>query len=462
MAFKLKNIDRAIEWALRDAFIGAGYWPDERNFILTDDETGFNNAVVAMSPRVDVFGVGNYTDRGQLKTNNVIISRLPIENGSINFSNPFAYVLQPDSTYTKIKTPRSTSDISYRITLVAYDVETEREINEIIHSVFGNRESIFGMNDDLTNMTEEFWIFRTGSPVDLSGKDFIEKVYQFVVTDVILEAGTEILEEGIQPLLNADVVLNPNERDADVLYPDNALDILFQTSGVVDLFMEFVQPLSGWHKLEMARMYARETEGLALKNLKNGNDAINSGCAFSKFKGFFRNIDTDYINTLFNPSASESFKLTSYSYMVFVTEAPGIPLAEFFGLTDTVKNVSVLFQASNDIGIEVIANSGDVLSDVDLRVKANTLYTLTRRNRFVLELFEGDKIILSLEEQPTDIPDGIIFDLNIADETGSSIGTGTSGGIAFSAAGAGLRGSEIKELNIAIRRYLTRLGVITS
>lgn len=467
MSFQLKNIDRAIEWALKDAFIEAGYWPDQRTYDANNDLAGFKADLNARRankvPTVDVFGTGNYTDRGQLQANNVIIERKDMPKGSIGFAYPYQTVLQPNKTYSKFKTPEGTNNIGYEIRFVAFDVEMDRAINEIIKKVFDTRKFIYGINDDVSNMTEGFWIFESGTPIDISGKDFVERIYMYHASDVVIESGNNVVQANIPPLKTLyGPTMNPNKADADIAYPEAANDLVTQY-GVIDLFIQFVEELPGWKKLEMARMYAQETEELALKNLIHGPAAINSGCSFTPFKGYFRSVDNEYIDTNFSPSNSEAFSLTNFCYMVFVTEIPGTTtLMELFGLNDMDNVVSVLMRGSDGIGIEAKGNGDDLLSDSALRLKPNTLYTLNRRDRFSMQIFAGDVIIATLLEEPTFIPNGNIFDLNIGDQNGNPIGIGTVGGIAFSAAGPGLRGSEIRQLNIAIREYLTRLGVIVS
>lgn len=466
MSFQLKNIDRAIEWTLRDQCISENYWPDQRAYNLASDLAGFDADLATRrtnkTPTIDVFGVGNYTDRAQLRSDNVIIERRNLGNGSIGFAYPFETVLQSNNTYSRLKTPEGTSNIGYVIRFVCFDVAMDRAINELIKKCFESRKSIFGINDDMTNMNEQFWIFKGGDPVDISGKDFIERLYFFIVKDVVIDSGSNVIQSNISPVTTIYQEINPNKPDGDVAYPDAANDLIRQY-GVVDLFLQFVEALPGWQKLEMARMYAQESEARALKNLKHGADAINSGCSFTPFKGFYRSVDNEFIDTNFSPSNSDVFTLTNYCYMVFVTEVPGnTTLMELFGLNDQDNIISVLMRGSNAIGIEAKGNGDDLLSDSALRLKPNTLYTLNRRDRFSMQIFAGDVIIATLLEEPTFIPNGNIFDLNISDQNGNAIGTGTVGGLAFCAAGPGLRGSEIRQLNIAIREYLIRLGVIAS
>lgn len=486
MGLSLANIDRAFEWTLRDAVIKAGYWPDQRAFTLANDEDGFNTALAAMPITIDVFGVANFLDREKLKSNNIIVERHGLSPGSIGFSYPFEYVLQSDNTYDLLKTPDGSTDLAYRIRFVTFDVTMDRIINEIILSCFQTRKFIYGIKDDLTNTDEGFETFKNGDTVDLSGKDFIERICPFIVRDAIIGNG-EIIKTDIQPLKTTALpIMNPNLPDADVQYPESENDISVGSFTVVDNFIQMVEALAGWNKLEVARMYAQESEVLALKNLRGGVDAENSGCDFTEFKGFYRSNANDFIDTKFSPSTSETFGLTNYTYMVFVTEAPiNATLIEFFGLIDSVNNSSIFLKSGTPNGIQVKANSDDLIEASILKVKANTLYTIVRRNRFLLQIFEGDRIIIEMAStgntadvtiitvdddtitadddmilQPTFIPIGNIFDLNIADENGNAIGTANVGGLAFSAAGPGLRGIEIRELNIAIRRYLTKIGLL--
>lgn len=456
MSFLIKNIDHAIEWALRDEFVRRGLWPDQRAFMLANDEPGFQAALAALNPKVDIFGVGNFKDRSELKENNVIINREGPSKGVTGFAHPFRFELQPNKTFNKIQGAEGSVDFEYEIRFVADDVSLDRIITEAMLYVFRNRKYLFGMNDDLSNMTEGFWIEKLGQAVDLGGKDYIERVFQFAVRDVIIDQ--DIVVENIPMTTQIDVILNVPPIGSDVMNPETQYDVATITNGVGEYFLDRVQDLPAWKKFTVARLYANNSEANAIKNLRQrAHDAVNSGLTFTPFKGFNKTGVDQYLDTLVRPA---DLFLTNYSYVIFVTDAPAAGLLEFFGLVDTVQNTSFFFRSDQSaLGIQAKGNS-DVQLQLTWKVKANTMYTFTRKDRFQLEIWEGENMIGVLQSEPTLIPVGKVFDLNIANQSGVTVGSSNSGGLGFSAAGEGLRASEIKDLNSMVRFYFTKIGVI--
>lgn len=458
--FKIENIDRAIEWAIRDEIISRGYWPDQRAFITADDEAGYNAAIAALATRVDVFGVGNFKDREQLRINNIIIDREDITDGDIGYSQPFRFDLMPDKSFKKVRTAEGTSHIEYEIRFVCDDITLDRIINMVMIKAIGRRSFLHGMNDDLTNMEETFLIERNGPPVDMSAKDFIERVFRFMVKDVMLDED-EDEQLNIKPITEIVATRNvPSGSDFDVKYPEKEDDGSAFTIGVVDFFVGLVDNLPAWKKFEVARLYAQDTQVNALKNLKGGTViAVNSGLTFTPYKGFNKTLLAQYLDTQFTPGSSQHFRLTNYSYAIFVTDAPNTGVMELFGLTDLISTSSFLLRSDAASGIQAKGNS-DTQLQLTVKVKSNTLYVLNRRNINRFEIFEGHVLIGELEAPPTTVPAGRFAELNIFNQVAAAVGVSTSGGVGFSAIGAGLQGSEIKDLNAMIRFYFSKIGVI--
>jgi hypothetical protein len=457
MPFLFKNIDRAIEWCIRDEMIKRGLWPPQRTF-TTDAE--LQNALAAMQtanlPTVDVFGVGNFVDRSRLKKNNLIIGRSTPTAGETGFAYPYRFELTNAKSFDLIKGAEGSVNLEFEVRFVTFDVAMDRTINEALVRCMRNRKWLHGMNDDLSEMEESFLIQRVGDPIDISKKDYIERVYRYIVLDIVLDED-ETVETGVPPMRQIDAIINAAPHGSDVQYPENQNNVETVSSGAKEFFLDLVGGLSAWKKFTTARLYAQETQAGALKDLlQRVNDATNMGLTFTAYEGFKRTAIAQYIDTKFRP---DSGYLSSYSYAVFVTEAPGTGIMELFGLIDTVQASSFFIRNDSTSGIQAKGNS-DTQLQLTSKVKANTLYVLNRRNINQLEIFEGEDIIGTLEASPTIIPSGKVFDLNIANQAGAPVGVATAGGLAFSAAGEGLRGSDIKELNIILRFYMQKIGLI--
>lgn len=457
MPFKIEEIDRAIEWALRDEVIRKGYWPDQRAALagaITDAQ--WNILLDAMSIKIDVFGVGEFEDREQLKPNNIIIERESIYEGAIGYGHPFRFDLKTDNTFSKIKTADGTSNMEYEVRFVCDDVILDRVINMIMINTLSRNKYIYGIREDLTAMDEGFWIARNGNPVDVSGGNtYIERVYRFIVTDVLLDEETVISSVGIiKEIGMTRNVPTPANGEIDARFPEKEDDGNGFTVGVTDYFLSLVEGLSAWEKFQIARLYANDTQVNAVKNLKLGyDDAVNTSLIFTPYKGFVKS-GAGYLNTKFPPSI---LSLSSYSYAIFVTDAPQTGIAEYFGLID--GGSSFYLRVDNSTGIQVKANSNTQVQ-LDVKIKPNTLYVINRRNRFRFEIFEGESIIGELEADPTAIPAGNFAELGIFNQSGTSIGVGIEGGIGFSAIGSGLNGSEIRDLNTMLIAYFTKIGII--
>jgi hypothetical protein len=463
MPFKIENIDRAIEWAIRDEVIRVNGWPDERSFISSPNESAYNAAINAIpaKDRIDTFGVGNYKDREQLKMNNIIIEMEGIYDGNLGIGNPMEFELMPDKTYNKNDLGGGSSTLEYEVRFVCDNVALDRIINTIMLKALGKRKFIYGMNDDLTNMTDGFWVERNGNPVNLSGKNYIERLFRFIIRDVFIDE-CKVVETGISMVTEITSIQNiPGELNADIENPSDNDDVSSFVIGPLDYFKGQVQDLSCFNKWERANIYATNNQANALKNLVGYQACINSGLTFVPYKGFVKTNSIQYLNTNFYPSISSKITLTNFCYSIFVTDVPTTGLLELFGLKDVADSLGFYFTSSPSSGIKAKANSNNELASA-WELKANTLYSLNRKNRFQMEIYEAARLIAVLELEPTAIPSGKIAELNIFDESGAAIGTSAAGGVAFSAIGESLSISEIRELNAVLRLYLAKVGLIVS
>lgn len=463
MAFKIEQIDRAIEWTIMDEVIAKGYWPDKRAFITANDKDGYNAAIAAMSSKINVFGVGNFKDRKDLETNNIIIDRNNgLGDGTIGFSDPYRFELKANKKWKKIYSGEGSSNVEYEIRFVCDDITLDRALTMIMQEAIGQRKFLHGINEDLTEIEETFFIERNGPPGDVSDKDYLERVFRYIVKDVFIDVD-KIVEDDISPMTSMTPALNIDDPNGpDVQYPRDMNDVAENGMSVSDYFIGMMQEIQAWYKFLSVRLYANDTQPHALKDLINPGaaPAVNSGLTFTPFQGFAKTAGGQYLNNKFSPQDIDGFTLTNFSYSIFVTSIPDNGLMELFGLTDSGLGVSFYLKSDGTLGLNAKGNSNSLLSIPAIQVKENTLYTLNSRNRFQLELFEGSKIIAVLEIEPTAIPAGHFAELNIFNQADVPQGTSIAGGIGFSAIGKGLMGMEVKELNEVMRFFMTQVGVI--
>jgi hypothetical protein len=223
MVFKLEQIDRAIELAIRRVVIMLGYWPDQELF--EGDDAGFEEAkqaiVASGKPLIKVYGTGSPDARGELDANNIMIDRKVVGFGDKGHAQAFFYESYPDENglqvYRQLKTAEVTNDIQYEVRFLADDIELDRVIIQIIMIALSNRMYLKGVKDDLSRTVDGFWIMAEGTPVDLSGENYLERLWRYIVKDVIITP-TEVVAERISRIENIEVVMevskdqNPGEQ----------------------------------------------------------------------------------------------------------------------------------------------------------------------------------------------------------------------------------------------------------
>jgi hypothetical protein len=213
MVFKLEQIDRAIELAIRRVVIMLGYWPDQELF--EGDEEGFEEAkqdiIDSGKQLIRVYGTGSPSARGELDANNIMVNRKAVGFGDKGHAQTFFYESYADENglqvYRQLKTAEVTNDIPYEIRFLADDIELDRVISQIIIMTFSNRVYLKGVNDDLSRTVDGFWVMAEGTPVDLSGEDYLERLWRYIVKDVIITP-TDVVAERISRIENIEVVMD--------------------------------------------------------------------------------------------------------------------------------------------------------------------------------------------------------------------------------------------------------------
>lgn len=192
----LEQIDHAIEMRVTKKLIEKGMYPDKYAFLNAGDEAGFRAALEALGDNAVIpFGPGGYQSRGQLRHNNIIINRLGDGTGQIGYSFPIKFVPFDDNgqqKFYKQKTAKGTSNVLYEVRFVCETVAFDRDLTMVMLEAFSRRKYLYGVNPDMTLSSEGFEIFRSGTPVDVSGPEYLERVYRYVVRDVVLEQSETI------------------------------------------------------------------------------------------------------------------------------------------------------------------------------------------------------------------------------------------------------------------------------
>lgn len=220
MKLKIEHVDRAIMLAVAEAVTREGHWPDVKQFLPGNDVAGFQaakDAIVASGKElVEVFGVGAFRGRGDLKQNNVIIRRMDVGEGTHASGAPIRLEKyagpQGEELYRKVRTADGPESLNFEIRFVCYDVAMERVIMQIMRSALPRRGWLNGRQEDLTRTLAGFWVMQQGPAVDMSDNDFIERIWRFVAVDVEL-GGDIVLKENIQPIKEVVLEVAPAAKE---------------------------------------------------------------------------------------------------------------------------------------------------------------------------------------------------------------------------------------------------------
>jgi len=194
MSFELSQIDRAIEWAVKDEIIRQGFWPDKRTVPKDSDLKGVEAALTSIDRPIKVFGVGEFQDRKQLWENNVIIDRVDIHEGNMTEPNKFSITLA-DLLNIQItqKKKKGSCSIEYEVRFVCDDIALDRKINQMMFNAFEEKVFLNGLADKtLESMTEGFWVYLQRRPIQLGRKKYIERLWRLIVSDVQIGEQEEI------------------------------------------------------------------------------------------------------------------------------------------------------------------------------------------------------------------------------------------------------------------------------
>jgi len=219
--FFLRQIERGVEYAILKEVIDSGLSPDKFSFLNPPDEAGWLAAIDAHNGTfVEVFGMGAPNARKEVKSGHIVVEFNYAEQGTIGLGNESEYVETTgnsnpaDKRYTRQFNGETTSDLEFEIRMFANNATAYRELTQVIMNVFGNmsRSFINGVNDDGSFMSDGFWVFQDGVPLAPENPEYIERMYRFVVMDIVLNK-PRVITENIHPITEISVEIGPSKED---------------------------------------------------------------------------------------------------------------------------------------------------------------------------------------------------------------------------------------------------------
>lgn len=467
MTFQIKEIDHALEWIIRDEVIRKGYWPAQRAFLANNDEAGYQAAlneydnssfsddfepsVSGLRQKIEVFGTANYKDRKQLKRNNCIIERRSVKQGDVGFSFPFHFVRQPDLSFKRFRAGEGLYNIEYEVRFVCNDIDLDRDLSQIMVDAFGQHKTIPGLTDGFLPTADTFFIVMNGDPVDLSGTNYIERVYRYMVMDVELQEEKEV--ETAAMLQEVSTKLNATVDGEQVILPEDANDFItlgsYKSS---DYFRGLVEDIDAFRSMDRINIYAQVDAETALAPVKGSGASVQTvDSVFTVWKGFSKAIPGAFINTLFDRSRARAFQFNYCSYTFILMTAPGGPV----DIAGHVDGVSDFLVRGDDAGVYVKMNTLVEAKMMDNNFQRLKVYVLNKTQSNILELWEDGEMIRRVTGEVITAPAaGTIYELNI--NGGAS--TVITGELGFSSYGPGLKPSQVKTWSAQVKAYFLKLG----
>lgn len=215
MRFEEKEIDRGIVLRLQKVIADLGYWPNIDSFMPEPiDQVAFKAAIdairTAKKELIEVFNPASPNDRLETENNHIVVKRRYFDDGTIGYGSTSTYRDNGDNTFDRILENQPVN-IEYEIRFVCSNSFSHQLMDKIIFKAFGMRRYVYGGNEDRTLMDEGFEFFKNGIPTDIESGKHIERLYRYVVTDVVIADG-EVIDENIPKVVEISLGISPQEE----------------------------------------------------------------------------------------------------------------------------------------------------------------------------------------------------------------------------------------------------------
>lgn len=184
--FELAEIDRGIFEAIRLVLVNAGYLPNRATVGSVGAFNTAKQAIIASGKEViEVFGVGNYKDRQDIKNNKIVIDRTGGRLGSIGGMGNTYFEQTATDVFDEYAYPSQTRDIDYQITYICSSTKYDRILNGLITSVIYEKGFLKGIKADGTPTADAFH-YSLDDEKDNSDGEYIERVFRLTVNEVFV------------------------------------------------------------------------------------------------------------------------------------------------------------------------------------------------------------------------------------------------------------------------------------
>jgi hypothetical protein len=211
MYFTLEQTDRAIFETIRTELVAQGYTPD---ITVHTTEIAYNTALQAIKTAgkqpVNIYGVGEWRAKKELKYNTIIIERVNRTLSNLGYHGEVYYELNGSNKYDKKQTPYETVQLAYNVTMVCDNTQNERILQGILYNALDAVKTLKGVNGNGTETDNTFLLFRQDI-INQSGADFIEYIFRYNTSEVFLEID-KIIEADLPRILQTQFETIPTNQ----------------------------------------------------------------------------------------------------------------------------------------------------------------------------------------------------------------------------------------------------------
>lgn len=226
MITPIETIDFGIAVKLEDVVSEFGLWPNIRDFLPGPiDETQFKSEIETIKNSgvtpCQVYHPGDNRSKDEVKDSRLDIRRNFYEQGTIGFGNTICLdqtvvdeANPANNRWSKKRYQQQSLSIEYEIRYICRNEDNHRTIDEIIATAFGVRTNVQCYNKSRELVEGNFEFYLDGTPTEIKGADYIERMYRFQARDVFITR-PETIREDIVPIqcVEMDIALVKNDVD---------------------------------------------------------------------------------------------------------------------------------------------------------------------------------------------------------------------------------------------------------
>jgi len=154
---------------------------------------------------INLYGVGVLEGRGERDKNAVLIGRVTHREGGVGAGGGSTYLVEKVDngviTWDEYLYPEKTTNIIYRIYIIANTTDNDRFLVTMLADIFGKRVWLTSLNDDASDLTGERVYLDFSYDFSRSGPQGHDRIYDYIMKDVWMETPV-LVREDIPQLLN--------------------------------------------------------------------------------------------------------------------------------------------------------------------------------------------------------------------------------------------------------------------